>query len=392
MARTAFKLRSPSPFKQDQAVAQEGGENVLKNVNVNKGEKSIYTYKKMHADILKNGGSQAEADSQVADARKSNLALHGTHNPTKEGKTENYRSGPDTMDTEDIKVDPTEGKKGDMMNSFSPSETRGMIRERKIQKNRKDKYENKNRRQTGRYDKALKNFKGTKEEFDQTKRGKRLNMKKDQSSQDASDYATGYARSQMANQQGANERDGTMVEHDPDNVSMQAATASTPGADKTILSDKDAEGYDKVSDIKANLSQGTDDSTYTESLSGGEGGGSGEAANTTETTETANSEVAGAGSKLTSNIKAFLTGGPVGLALNQDADGDGDTWANDSNNDGNMISRGFKSFMGKIAGLDPTKAAAGPLPDATDDKQVFGSGAPKFGGRGGAPFKLRRNR
>ena len=66
-------------------VHNEGGENVLKNVNITKGKKSIYKYSQLHKDTLARGGSQADADKAVSDARASNMSIHGTHNPTKEG-------------------------------------------------------------------------------------------------------------------------------------------------------------------------------------------------------------------------------------------------------------------------------------------------------------------
>ena len=380
--RTPFKLRSASPFKNERMVHTEGGKNLLKDVTVNKGKKSIYTYKKMHADLLAKGMSQADADKQVQKAKGFNQEKYGTQNPTKEGKTENYREEKGSMEMKDVASPGTEGKEGQdgaMMDSFSPQETRMLIRERKINKNRKDKYENKNRRQTGRYDKALKRaIKGgmTKEEFDLTKKGKRMNMRTAQSQENIDDYTTGYKRSQMANQQGVNQADGTQVQYDPDNVGLQKRTASTEG---TAGSDTTEASADDIANLRntdsIDLGKDTSDSSYTESLSGGSGGSNESTTNTdtdssTETTETDNGFLKTQGNKLLGNIKAMALGGMPGVMLNNiDADGDGDTAFNDTNNDGTMLSR----FISKISGGDnpPT-------------------GATKYGNRGGAPFKMKK--
>jgi len=68
MARTPFQLRSASPFKQfkedpklERMIHSEGGKNLLKDVNIKKGKKSIYTYKQMHKDLLAKGMSQAKS-------------------------------------------------------------------------------------------------------------------------------------------------------------------------------------------------------------------------------------------------------------------------------------------------------------------------------------------
>jgi len=343
--RTPFKLRSASPFKADdnteRMVHSEGGKNLLKDVNVKKGKKSIYTYKKMHADLLAKGMSQGDANKEVQKARGFNQEKYGTQNPTKEGKTENYKEEKGSMTMNDVAspgTEATEGQDGAMMDSFSPSETRSLIRERKINKNRKDKYENKNRRQTGRYDKALEKSGLSKEEFDLTKKGKRMSMRTAQSQENIDDYTTGYKRSQMANQQGVNHRDGTQVQNDPDNVGLQKRTASTeatPGSATTEATAADLENLQNTANI--DLGQDTSDSSYTESLSGGSNkpiGGAGPADNgpaeTTETTVTGNSGLLDTAKKLGQRI--------------YDADGDGDTIFNDSNKDGNMLSR----FMAKI--------------------------------------------
>lgn len=362
--RTPFKLRSASPFKNERMVHTEGGKNLLKDVTVNKGKKSIYTYKKMHADLLAKGMSQADADKQVQKAKGFNQEKYGTQNPTKEGKTENYREEKGSMEMKDVASPGTEGKEGQdgaMMDSFSPQETRMLIRERKINKNRKDKYENKNRRQTNRYDNALKKaIKGgmTKEEFDLTKKGKRMNMRTAQSQENIDDYTTGYKRSQMANQQGVNQADGTQVQYDPDNVGLQKRTASTegtPGSPTTEASAADLENLRNTDSI--DLGQDTSDSSYTESLSGGSNKPMGEngpadpgpAAETTETTETDNGSLLNTAKKLGQRI--------------YDADGDGDTIFNDKNNDGTMLSR----FMAKI---NPNTAATGVMNSgALDDKK-----------------------
>ena len=160
----------------------------------------------------------------------------------------------------DVASDGKDAKDGSIMDSFSPQETRMLIRERKINKNRKDKYENKNRRQTGRYDNALKNSGLSQEEFDLTKRGKKLKMKINQSQENIDDYTTGYKRSQMANQQGVNQADGTKVEYDPDNVSMEKATAATEGSSTTEASADDMKNLRNTSEI--DLGADTSDSSY----------------------------------------------------------------------------------------------------------------------------------
>tara|TARA_R110000822_G_C15333503_1_gene494858 strand:+ start:928 stop:2073 length:1146 start_codon:yes stop_codon:yes gene_type:complete len=380
--RTPFKLRSASPFKADdnteRMVHSEGGKNLLKDVNVKKGKKSIYTYKKMHADLLAKGMSQGDADKEVQKARGFNQEEYGTQNPTKEGKTENYKEEKGSMTMKDVASPGTEAKEGQdgaMMDSFSPSETRSLIRERKINKNRKDKYENKNRRQTGRYDKALEKSGLSKEEFDLTKKGKRMSMRTAQSQENIDDYTTGYKRSQMANQQGVNHRDGTQVQNDPDNVGLQKRTASTeatPGTATTEATAADLENLKNTANI--DLGQDTSDSSYTESLSGGDGGST-DTDSSAETTETGNSSLKDAAGKIKATLLATSLG-PMGQMLNMDADGDGDTILNDKNNDGTMLSR----FMNKITGGDDK------------DAQMVGSGATKYGRKGGAPFKMTKNK
>jgi len=360
MARTPFQLRSASPFKQERMVHSEGGKNLLKDVNIKKGKKSIYTYKQMHKDLLAKGMSQADADKEVQKARGFNQTTYGTQNPTREGLTNNYREQKGSMDMKDVASDGKDAKDGSIMDSFSPQETRMLIRERKINKNRKDKYENKNRRQTGRYDNALKKaIKSgmTKEEFDLTKKGKRLNMKVNQSQENIDDYTTGYKRSQMANQQGVNQADGTKVEYDPDNVSMEKATAATEGSSTTEASADDMKNLRNTSEI--DLSADTSDSSYTENLSGGSNkpiGGAGPADNgsdeTTETTETGNSSLKDAAGKLKATLLATSLG-PMGQMMNIDADGDGDTILNDKNNDGTMLSR----FISRITGGGEAESA-----------------------------------
>ena len=379
MARAPFKLRSASPFKKDERmVHSEGGKNLLKDVNIKKGKKSIYTYRQMHKDLLSKGMSQADADAEVQKAKGYNQTKYGTQNPTKEGLTNNYREEKGSMDMKDVSSDGKDAKDGSIMDSFSPQETRMLIRERKINKNRKDKYENKNRRQTGRYDNALKKaIKSgmTKEEFDLTKKGKRLNMKVNQSQENIDDYTTGYKRSQMANQQGVNQADGTRVEYDPDNVSMKKATAATEGSSTTEATADDIANLRNTSEI--DLGSDTSDSSYTESLSGGSnkpigGAGPADAGTTdssTETTETGNSSLKDAAGKVKAGILAASLG-PLGGLMNIDADGDGDTVLNDKNNDGTMLTR----FISRITG------------GGKDDDS-----ATKYGrDRSAAPFKLKK--
>lgn len=373
MARTPFQLRSASPFKQERMVHSEGGKNLLKDVNIKKGKKSIYTYKQMHKDLLAKGMSQADADKEVQKARGFNQTTYGTQNPTREGLTNNYREQKGSMDMKDVASDGKDAKDGSIMDSFSPQETRMLIRERKINKNRKDKFENKNRRQTGRYDNALKNSGLSQEEFDLTKRGKKLKMKINQSQENIDDYTTGYKRSQMANQQGVNQADGTKVEYDPDNVSMEKATAATEGSSTTEASADDMKNLRNTSEI--DLGADTSDSSYTESLSGGSDkpiGGAGPAdsgpAETTETTVTDNSSLKDMANKLKAGAIAAATG-PIGQMMNIDADGDGDTILNDKNNDGTMLSR----FISRITGGGEAESAS------------------KYGrDKSAAPFKLKK--
>ena len=377
MARTPFQLRSASPFKQERMVHSEGGKNLLKDVNIKKGKKSIYTYKQMHKDLLAKGMSQADAVKEVQKARGFNQTTYGTQNPTREGLTNNYREQKGSMDMKDVPSDGKDAKDGSIMDSFSPQETRMLIRERKINKNRKDKFENKNRRQTGRYDNALKNSGLSQEEFDLTKRGKKLKMKINQSQENIDDYTTGYKRSQMANQQGVNQADGTKVEYDPDNVSMEKATAATEGSSTTEASADDMKNLRNTSEI--DLGADTSDSSYNDNLSGGDSSSTTTATedntdNNTETTETDNSFLKDMAGKIKAGAIAAATGLP-GQIMNIDADGDGDTILNDKNNDGTMLSR----FMSKIMGADPS------------DAKTIVSGATKYGrDKSAAPFKLKK--
>ena len=401
--RTPFKLRSASPFKNDKKmVHNEGGENVLKNVNVTKGKKSIYTYKQLHKDTLAKGGSQADADKAVSDARASNMSIHGTHNPTKEGLENNYREEKGSMKMEDIKKPGKEGQDGAYMDSFSPQETRMSIREFKVNDNRFNRRGNKDRKYNNRYEKGLgfdpstlndelkasdpnkyKELDLRKQAYDKSRKGEKQLMKISQNKREMDYYDNRTKNSEMAGKQGVNQNDGTKIEYDPDMLGPQKKTASTPGSDKTILTDKEAEGYENTDsvDLGANVS----DSSYTESLSGGSNkpiGGAGpadpgSADSSTETTETGNSFLKTEGNKLLGNIKAMGTGGMGALLLNQiDADGDGDTAFNDTNNDGTMLSR----FMSKITGGDDK------------DAQMVGSSATKYGRKGGAPFKMTKNK
>ena len=392
--RTPFKLRSASPFKNDKKmVHNEGGENVLKNVNITKGKKSIYKYSQLHKDTLARGGSQADADKAVSDARASNMSIHGTHNPTKEGLTNNYREEKGSMEMEDIKKPGKEGQDGAYMDSFSPQETRMSIREFKINDNRFNRRGNKDRKYNNKYEKGLgfdpstlndelkasdpEKYKALdlrKQAYDKSRKGEKQLMKIKQNKREMDYYDNRTKNSEMAGKQGVNQNDGTKIEYDPDMLGPQKKTASTPGSDKTILTDKEAEGYENTNsvDLGANLS----DSSYNESLSGGSGG-SNESTTTntdtdssTETTETDNGFLKTQGNKLLGNIKAMAMGGMPAVMLNNiDADGDGDTAFNDTNNDGTMLSR----FMSKITGGDnpPT-------------------GATKYGNRGGAPFKMKK--
>jgi len=394
--RTPFKLRSASPFKKDeQMVHKEGGENVLKNVNVTKGKKSIYTYKQLHKDTLAKGGSKADADKAVSDARASNMSIHGTHNPTKEGKTDNYKEEKGSMKMEDIKKPAKEGQDGAMMDSFSPQESRMSIREFKINDNRFNRRGNRDRKYNNRYEKGLGFDPSTlnddlkasdpdkymemskiKSDYDKSRKGEKQLMKISQNKREMDYYDTRTKNSEMAGRQGVNQADGTQVQYDPDNVGLQKKTASTPGSDRTILDDEEAKKYKSTDsvDLGANVS----DSSYTESLSGGDGG-SNESATTntdtdssTETTETDNSSLMQGAKDMFNKAKATATAaalGPMGHMLNIDADGDGDTILNDKNNDGTMLTR----FISKIAGGDnpPT-------------------GATKYGNRGGAPFKMKK--
>ena len=376
MARTPFKLRSASPFKKDERmVHSEGGKNLLKDVNIKKGKKSIYTYRQMHKDLLSKGMSQADADAEVQKAKGFNQTKYGTQNPTKEGLTNNYREEKGSMDMKDVASPGEDAKDGSMMDSFSPQETRMLIRERKINKNRKDKFENKNRRQTGRYDNALKNSGLSQEEFDLTKRGKKLKMKINQSQENIDDYTTGYKRSQMANQQGVNQNDGTKVEYDPDNVSMEKATAATEGSSTTEASADDMKNLRNTSEI--DLGSDTSDSSYNDDLSGNSNETeSGAQDNNTETTETDNSSLKDKAGKVKA---ALLAGslGPLGGMMNIDADGDGDTILNDKNNDGTMLTR----FISKITGVGG---------DAENAKMVASS-ANKYGrDKSAAPFKMKK--
>ena len=362
-------------------VHSEGGKNLLKDVNIKKGKKSIYTYKQMHKDLLSKGMSQADADKEVQKARGFNQTKYGTQNPTKEGLTNNYREQKGSMDMKDVASDGKDAKDGSMMDSFSPQETRMLIRERKINKNRKDKYENKNRRQTGRYDNALKKaIKSgmTKEEFDLTKKGKRMNMRVSQSQENIDDYTTGYKRSQMANQQGVNQADGTKVEYDPDNVSMEKATAATEGSSTTEASADDMKNLRNTSEI--DLGADTSDSSYNDNLSGGDSSSTTTTTedntdNNTETTETDNSSLKDIAGKAKAGLLAASLG-PMGQMMNIDADGDGDTILNDKNNDGTMLTR----FISRITGgADPS------------DAKTIVSGATKYGrDKSAAPFKLKK--
>jgi len=399
MARTPFKLRSASPFKNDKKkmVHNEGGENVLKNVSVNKGETSIYTYKKMHADLLKKGMSQADADAQVQKAKGENMEKYGTHNPTKEGLANNTRTTKGSMDMEDISKPGTEGKQGHMMNSFNPTETRRTNREFKINDNRFNRRENRDRKYNNRYEKGLgfdpstltDEFKESnpeeynklslqKQAYDKSRKGEKQLMKISQNKREMDFYDTRTKNSEMGAQQGANSFDGTMIEYDPDGVGPDKKTASTEGSDKTILTDEQAKGYENTKNV--DLGSNTTDESYTESLSGGskmpsygENGpaDAGTTDSSTETTETDNSSLKTQGNKLLGNIKAMALGGVPGVMLNNiDADGDGDTAFNDTNNDGTMLSR----FISKITSGDnpPT-------------------GATKYGrDKSAAPFKLKK--
>lgn len=378
MARTPFQLRSASPFKQERMVHSEGGKNLLKDVNIKKGKKSIYTYKQMHKDLLAKGMSQADADKEVQKARGFNQTQYGTQNPTKEGLTNNYREQKGSMDMKDVPSDGKDAKDGSMMDSFSPQETRMLIRERKINKNRKDRFENKNRRQTGRYDNALKNSGLSQEEFDLTKRGKKLKMKIKQSQENIDDYTTGYKRSQMANQQGVNQADGTKVEYDPDNVSMEKATAAIEGSPTTEASADDMKNLRNTSEI--DLGADTSDSSYNDNLSGGDSSSTtttveDNADTNVETTETGNSSLKDIAGKLKAGVLAASLG-PVGQMMNIDADGDGDTILNDKNNDGTMLSR----FISRITGGGEAENA-----------KMVASSANKYGrDKSAAPFKLKK--
>lgn len=399
MARTPFKLRSASPFKKDKMVHNEGGENVLKNVSVNKGETSIYTYKKMHADLLKKGMSQADADKQVQKAKVENIEKYGTHNPTKEGLANNTRTTEGSMDMEDISKPGTEGKQGHMMNSFNPTETRRTNREFKINDNRFNRRENKDRKYNNRYEKGLgfdpstltDEFKESnpdeynelslkKQAYDKSRKGEKQLMKISQNKREMDFYDTRTKNSEMGAQQGANSFDGTMIEYDPDGVGPDKKTASTEGSDKTILTDEQAKGYKNTADV--DLGSNTTDESYTDSLSGGDGGST---TTTTEdstdtnveTTETDNSSLMQGAKDMLNKARAnahAVALGPMGQLLNVDGDGDGDTILNDKNNDGTMLSR----FMNKItSAVDPGKEAL---------KTNYGRD------KSAAPFKLKKHK
>ena len=155
----------------------------------------------------------------------------------------------------------------------------------------------------------------------------------------------------MANQQGVNQADGTKVEYDPDNVSMEKATAATEGSSTTEATADDIANLRNTSEI--DLGSDTSDSSYTESLSGGSnkpigGAGPADAGTTdssTETTETGNSSLKDAAGKVKAGILAASLG-PLGGLMNVDGDGDGDTILNDKNNDGTMLTR----FISRITG------------------------------------------
>jgi len=396
MARTPFQLRSASPFKKDKMVHKEGGENVLKNVSVNKGETSIYTYKKMHADLLKKGMSQADADAEVQKARGFNDKKYGTQNPTKEGLANNTRTTKGSMDMEDISKPGTEGKQGHMMNSFNPTETRRTNREYKINKNKYDRYVNKDRKYNNRYEKGLGFDPSTltdelkesnpdqynklslqKQAYDKSRKGEKQLQRITLNKEDMDFYQTGFKNSAMGRQQGANQKDGTMIEYDPDGVGPDKKTASTEGSDKTILTDEQAKGYKNTADV--DLGSNTTDESYTDSLSGGDGGTTTTTEDSTdtnvETTETGNSSLMqGAKDMIAAAHAASL--GPMGQMLNMDADGDGDTILNDRNNDGTMLSR----FFNKITGGGEAENA-----------KMVASSANKYGrDKSAAPFKLKK--
>jgi len=299
------------------------------------------------------------------------------------------------MKMEDIKKPAKEGQDGAMMDSFSPQESRMSIREFKINDNRFNRRGNRDRKYNNRYEKGLGFDPSTlnddlkasdpdkymemskiKSDYDKSRKGEKQLMKISQNKREMDYYDTRTKNSEMAGRQGVNQADGTQVQYDPDNVGLQKKTASTPGSDRTILDDEEAKKYKSTDsvDLGANVS----DSSYTESLSGGDGG-SNESATTntdtdssTETTETDNSSLMQGAKDMFNKAKATATAaalGPMGHMLNMDADGDGDTILNDKNNDGTMLTR----FISKIAGGDnpPT-------------------GATKYGNRGGAPFKMKK--
>ena len=408
--RTPFKLRSASPFKNERMVHTEGGKNLLKDVTVKKGKKSIYTYRKMHADLLAKGVSKADADKQVQKAKGFNQEKYGTQNPTKEGLTNNYREEKGSMEMKDVASLGTEGKKGQdgaMMDSFSPQETRMSIREFKINDNRFNRRGNKDRKYNNRYEKGLgfdpstlndelkasdpekyKALNLRKQAYDKSRKGEKQLMKISQNKREMDYYDNRTKNSEMAGRQGVNQADGTQVQYDPDNVGLQKRTASTEGTPGSATTEASADDIANLKNTDSiDLGKDTSDSSYTESLSGGDNkqemkmlGGAGPADSNTETTETDNSSLMQGAKDMFNKAKATAHAaalGPMGQLLNIDGDGDGDTVLNDKNNDGTMLTRFMSKIMG--GGVD------------TDAAKTIVSGATKYGrDRSAAPFKLKK--